>query len=451
MNEIAITISLAFILGSAIIFVVRRIRRCTDECAPCLEFGLEPLELRIAPAALAAKLSGGVLFITGDSQVDTVNILDLSGSIEVLDGGASVGKFDNVKSIKMNIQGGGFVNVNLSNAGIPGSITATTAGVTIFTLVTGSTVNGGFGLKGDISSQTLTLQTGVVIGKSLTFDGSGGTDSFTIGDGVNIGGNATFIAAEDGAFTTTTASTTINGALRFKNTSTSLPVDITTTGTNGLNVSGKVSYAGGTTDDALFLAGTFGRSATFSDSSGNNAFAFGQNSTLHDSIKVVTGDGNDIIGLQGGTFDGNVSLKLGDGNNTFSYGIAGSVTVGGNISMVTGVGNDEWRTSGGGMTISGNVTMNLGDGTNKILASAIVNGSRINITMGSGGDSVAFDGSATNAAVRIFLGAGNDDLAGVLLRDNASGLFNGGEGTDHFFENMLTTDPLIITGFEDFS
>jgi hypothetical protein len=451
MNEIAITLSLAFILGLAVLSAARRCRHDTGESAPCLEFGLEPLEYRIAPAALAAKLSGGVLFITGDSAVNTVNVVDISGSIEVLDGGTSVGKFDNVKSIKMNVQGGGLVIVNLSNAGIPGSITATTAGVTIFTLVAGSTVNGGFSLKGDTTAQTLILDPGVVIGKSLTFNGAEGADSFTIGDGTNIGGSATFISVEDGDFNTTTSSTTINGALRFKNTSTPLPVQINTNGNNGLNVSGKVTYAGGTSDDVLFLAGTFGSSASFVDSDGNNGLAFGMNSTLHGSIKVVTGDGNDGLGLQGGTFDGNVSLKLGNGNNTFAYGVAGSVTVGGNISMTTGAGNDEWRTSGGGLTLSGNVTMNLGDGTNKILASAIVNGSKIGINTGSGVDSVSFDGSATNAAVRIFLGAGNDSLAGVLLRDSASAIFNGGDGTDHFLESMLTTDPLIIIGFEDFT
>jgi hypothetical protein len=64
MNEIAITLSLAFILGLAIISAARRFRHDTVESAPCLEFGLEPLEHRIAPAALAAKLSSGVLFIT---------------------------------------------------------------------------------------------------------------------------------------------------------------------------------------------------------------------------------------------------------------------------------------------------------------------------------------------------------------------------------------------------
>jgi hypothetical protein len=55
-----------------------------------------------------------------------------------------------------------------------------------------------------------------------------------------------------------------------------------------------------------------------------------------------------------------------------------------------------------------------------------------------------------NSDVRISLGDGNDDLAGILLRANASALSNGG-GTDHFIENMLARDPLIIVGFEDFT
>jgi hypothetical protein len=312
-------------------------------------------------------------------------------------------------------------------------------------------MNGGFSLKGDTAAETLLVESGVQIGKSLTYNGSAGADSFSIFDNVNIGGTATFVSVENGVFETSANSTTIGGSLRFTNTATSLPVMINTAGVNGLIVSGKVSYAGGTNNDSLFLKGTVDGNASFLDRSGNNSFNLGDGSTLRSSLKMITGDGNDGLGIQGGTITGNIALKLGNGNNLFSYGIAGSVTVGGNVSMITGTGNDIWRTSGGGMTISGNVTMNLGDGANELIASAIVNGDRIAITTGNGADIVSIDGSAPNTDVRVFLGDGKDDLAGVLIRANASATFNGGGGADHFIENMLTTDPLIIIGFEDFS
>jgi len=451
MNEIAISLGLAVVLSFAVLSLVRRFRHGTGGPVPCFEYGFEPLEPRIAPAALTAKFSGGVLSIVGDSQVDTVNVVATSGSIEVLDGGTSLGKFTSVKNIKINVQGGGFVNVNLGNAGIPGSLTATTAGVSIFTLVADSTISGGLSLKGDNAAQTLILGAGVRIGKSLAYNGANGADSFIFGEGVSIDGNATFVSVEDGTFNTASSATSIGGALRFKNISTPLAVQIRAAGLSGLNVSGKLSYTGGTGSDSLFLEGTFGSSASFLDASGNNSLGLGQNGTLHGDLRMVTGDGNDAFGLPGGTVQGSLFLKLGNGNNTFSYGIAGAVTIGGDVSMTTGSGNDAWRTSGGTMTISGNVTMNLGDGGNEIMAGLIVNGSRVGINTGSGRDIVAIDGTATNAAVRIFLGAGDDDLAGSLLRDNVSATFNGGDNTDHFFENMLTTDPLIIIGFENFS
>lgn len=450
MNEIAILLGVSLILGAAII-LVRHLREGIGKSSPCFEYGLELLESRIAPAALAAKFNGGLLSITGDAETNTVNVIDVSGSIEVLDGGTSLGTFSNVKNIKINVQGGGFVNVNLSNNGIPGSISATTVGTTTFALVSNSSMNGGFSLKGDTTAQTLLVEAGVQIGKSLTYNGSAGADSFSIFSNVNIGGAAAFVSVESGQFETTANSTTIAGSLRFTNTATPLPVTIETAGANGLIVSGKVSYAGGTNNDSLFLKGTVDGNASFLDRSGNNSFGLGEGSTLRSSLKMITGDGNDGFGIQGGTVTGNVALKLGNGNNSFSYGIAASVTVGGNVSMITGAGNDGWRTSGLGMTIAGNVTMSLGDGLNEIIASAIMNGSKFNVTTGSGTDVVSIDGTATNTSVRISLGGGNDDLAGTLIRANASATFDGGAGTDRFIENMLTTDPLLIIGFENFS
>lgn len=90
MNEIAILLGVSLILGAAII-LVRHLRQGIGKSSPCLEYGLEPLESRIAPAALAAKFNGGLLSITGDAETNTVNVVDVSGSIEVLDGGISLG------------------------------------------------------------------------------------------------------------------------------------------------------------------------------------------------------------------------------------------------------------------------------------------------------------------------------------------------------------------------
>ena len=61
------------------------------------------------------------------------------------------------------------------------------------------------------------------------------------------------------------------------------------------------------------------------------------------------------------------------------------------------------------------------------------------------------DGSALNAAVDIRLGGSNDSLAGSLFRNPVSARYDGGDGTDRFFENTLTANPIIIISFEDLS
>ena len=61
MNEIAILLGVSLILGAAIIPLIHHFRQGIGKSAPCLEYGLESLEPRIAPAALAAKFNGGLL------------------------------------------------------------------------------------------------------------------------------------------------------------------------------------------------------------------------------------------------------------------------------------------------------------------------------------------------------------------------------------------------------
>jgi hypothetical protein len=443
-----IALTLCLSLGFIILLLAHRSR---ESGRRSFESGLEGLEPRIAPAALTAKFSAGVLSIAGDPAAASVEIVETAGSIEVFDGASSIGMFTGVKSIKANIQGGAAIYANLADGGINGSLKVATTGTSSLTLASDSTIDGAVSFKGDASAQTLSVGTGVVIGKAFSFDGALGIDTFSIGEGTTIGGSATFTAVEAGTFPTVTKAIAIAGSLRFKNASTPLDVNIESSGSAVLNISGKVSYAGGAGNDTLFLGGTFDSNVAFVDTSGNNGLAFAFSSTVHGNVTMVTGGGNDGFNIQGGTIDGNVSLKLGTGNNSFRNGIGGHVTIGGNLTMTTGAGIDLWQEGGGGMTLNGNLTMNLGDGTNTIASSVIMTGSKISVITGSGIDSVSIDGTATNAAVKMFLGAGNDSLAGSLLRDSRSGTYDGGDGTDHFFENMLTTDPLIIIGFEDFT
>jgi hypothetical protein len=440
-------IMLVLCLGVAALLLLSR----SDRKEPVFrELRIEGLEPRIAPAALTAKFGGGVLTIAGDPAAANVDIVETAGSIEVFDGMVSLGTFAGVKNITAKVQGGATVTANLADGGISGSFKMVATGVTTFALTAGSRIDGALTFNGDIAAQTFVVGNNVVVGKNLTFNGAQGADAFTIGAGSTIGGNATFAAIESGTFDTATV-IAIGKNLAFKNTSTVLNVLIDSSGSAGVNISGAVTYAGGRGGDSLFLKATINGNAKFVDATGDNAFGISETSVVRGSVLMVTGSGNDVFNVQAGTIERDVTLKLGTGNNRFSYGIAGTVAIGGNLAMTTGDGNDQWQTSAGGMTLGGNLTMRLGEGTNSVIASAIVAGNKVSVKVGGGDDIVSIDGSATNAKLAISLGAGADTLAGALMRNSVSAVFDGGAGVDRFIENTLTGNPLLIVGFEDFS
>jgi len=442
--------ALALFLGaSLLLFVLTRRARTSGQ--PKTPAGIEGLECRIAPAALTAKFSAGLLTISGDPAAANIEIVETAGSFEVFDGAASLGQFSGVKNITATIQGNASVNANLADGGIAGSLKVSINGTGTLTLFSNSHVDGALVFKGNDAAQLLTLGTNVVVGKNLTFNGQSGEDSFTIGGGTTIRGNATFTAIEFGAFTNISV-ITIEGSLRFKNAANS--VDSTFRregGTEPVNIGGALSYVGGPGDDSLSLGSTIGGDVTFIDSAGNNTFNVAADSIIHGKVTMKTGVGNDRFNIQSGSVDEDVTLKLGDGNNDFFYGIAGGVTIGGSLTFTTGHGADLWQGSGGGMSIANNLTINLGDGLNTIAASSNVGGNRVTVNTGDGSDTVSLDGGAPNAIIKVSLGGGNDSLAGTILRDPISATYDGGDGTDRFFENMLSADPLIIIGFEDFT
>jgi hypothetical protein len=411
---------------------------------------LEPLEPRIAPAALAASFRDGVLSIIGDPEGTMVNVLQGPNAIEVFDGGTSLGMFSGVKNIRMIVEGGASIGVDLSSNGIKGSLAVLAGGATDLTIVAGSTFGGGLSFKGDSATQSLDIQTGVLIGKALKLNGGAGIDNFTIREGVTVNANMTFTAVENGQFFGENSSSTCGGSVLFKNASTPHPVVIGFVGQNPLIIGENVKYVGGSGNDQLRVNATF-RNGLFLDDAGINEFILANGSALRGNVKMITGGGIDVLNVQGGTIEGNVTLRLGEGNNRFTYGIAAAVSIGGSVKMATGSGDDDWRTFGGRMTIGGDVSINLGGGTNKVIASANLNGTNLTINTGAGDDVVSIDGMAANTDVRISLGEGADELAGTLLRANASATFDGGGGTDRFVENLLTTEPLVIIGFENFT
>jgi hypothetical protein len=412
---------------------------------------IEALESRISPAALTAKLLAGVLTISGDPAATTVGITQTGGSIEVTDGVTSLGIFNGAKSINFNLVGGATVNLALAGNGLPGLCKIAAHGASVINVTTGSHLNGGLVVTGDENAQKVNLTDNVVIGKRLSFKAGDGVDNITIANGGTIGGNLSLASVETGAFNATSIPTAITGNLNVNNRGDSGSVFIQTNGNAGLSISGALHYVGGLFNDNLFLTATVAKEVTFTDVKGDNGFSLTVGSVVHGSLKVNTGVGSDGFNIQAGTIDGNVTLNFGGGNNMFFYGIGGPVSIGGNLNITAGSGNDQWQGSGGLLTVGKNVHANLGNGTNTISAGMSISGTSLVVITGSGMDIVSIDGVGTNIAAIIALGAGNDVLGGTLLDTVKSANFNGGAGTDHFVENTLVADPIVIRSFEDFS
>lgn len=412
---------------------------------------IEALESRIAPAALSAKLLAGVLTITGDPLAATVTVAQTGGTIEVLDGATSLGVFNGTKSIDFNLVGGAVVNLGLIGNGLAGLCKIAAHGATTVNVFTGSHLNGGLTVTGDVNAQTLNLGNDVVIGKTLALKGGGGVDTITIGNGGTIGGNLVLASVESGSFNANSVATAIAGSLKVNNAGDPLSVAILTTQSTGLTIGGGVSYVGGNLNDNLFLSAGITKSVRFVDTLGDNSLGVSFFSVIHGSVNVTGGVGSDTVNIQGGTIDGNVTLNFAGGNNNFFYGIGSQLTIGKNLTITGGSGDDKWQTGGAGLTVGNNVSVKLGNGTNTIIAGVSISGTSLVVTTGSGTDTVSIDGTGSSVAAIISLGAGSDFLGGVLIKSVKSANFNGGAGIDHLGEHTFVADPIVVRSFEDFT
>ncbi|WP_077463573.1 hypothetical protein, partial [Rodentibacter caecimuris] len=220
------------------------------------------------------------------------------------------------------------------------------------------------------------------------------------------------------------------------------------------------------------------------DVSGNtNILYIGGDTVNAAEINIYGGAGNDSIRIDG-TFDGNKTVDLGEGNNELrvGYGTSGGDDLVKKISFTSGSGDDSISVKGDISTIAGQTqTFKLGDGDNfvEVGGSVDTDGSftfgsgvdTVNIkgtlkggtfTFGAGDDSLTVGTIAKSAAdnVKIDMGEGNDSITITGTRINTgNGAINGGDGNDTIFLhgadlsldmrqvlNVETIDMRAITG-----
>jgi hypothetical protein len=141
--------------------------------------------------------------------------------------------------------------------------------------------------------------------------------------------------------------------------------------------------------------------------------------TISGNLSVKLGDGDDVLNLSG-SFGGNVKLDLGDGDDGVfeSGGVVpsapgdGNLAVGKNLTLKGGDGDDEYDPHQD-ITVGGNLKIDMGDGDDRVANHAGVytyHGRRISVKMGDGDDDEL-------------------DLGGVITANNARVTLDGGDGS----------------------
>jgi hypothetical protein len=199
---------------------------------------------------------------------------------------------------------------------------------------------------------------------------------------------------------------------------------------------GDLTYLGGLGSDTVTLKGIVTGNVNVNAGNGTNSLIVG-GVIINGSLTYTGGAGADDFEINGtnamavqpvqffptpAEIDGNVTVNMGNGNNTYQLASGNGVTtfgyfIGGNLSITGGNGSDPLGTIGGPATapgvsaqINGNIYMNLGNGASSVTldgspGAGIFNGAKVTYIGGSGADTVQVDGMNT-FALSVSMGSG---------------------------------------------
>ena len=275
----------------------------------------ESLESRLNMAGnIVATVSGGTLFITGDTLANEVRIEGVTaGTVEV----------SGLSATKVNgVAGAEFTARNIQN---------------IFMEM---------GNGDDKATFVLTDIKGL-----LRFNGSNGNDSLLFGEG-NSGTNSF------GSLAATMAAGDDTLGVDAAETSFRVPGTVTLSGGEGANttdfgplnlVLGATSYTGGNGFDRLGLGGedaaatvTTG-SLSFNGGNGDNSFALGAG-TVNGGISIIGGKNSDDFSTQSNhslRINGSVTAMQGDGQNSIGFFHSETTFITGLVTVIGGANDDQ--------------------------------------------------------------------------------------------------------------
>jgi hypothetical protein len=250
--------------------------------------------------AVDTAVENGLLKVSGNSDGAVEIVAKANSQFEVTDNGVSVGTFDGVKSISINLDAAS-------------STTAGTANNVVTLKLDGASVDRVMANLGG-GDNSLILASGSIKG-SLSFKGGSGIDTLELATGTSIGRNV-YAALGDGA-NVLTDHAAIKGSLQV--------------------------IAGEGADTISILAdATIGKS--LEASLGNGANKLSVAGSIDNNLLLKTGTGDDAIAIEtSGYVGGSVLANLGAGDNSLTHSgeIAGDLRIQSKTSTDTVVISDD--------------------------------------------------------------------------------------------------------------
>jgi len=445
---------------------------------------LEPLEARIAPAAITVSpVANGVLKISAldASTAAQVSVFFLDAdTIQVSDGGSALAPVHGVHSIKITLgdqadsldffgaefrgpisisSGAGQDVINFHGAdtgGIFGDVSVVAKGNALVTVQDGSKITG-----------TLSVTTGAggAVAVATTVGGLTTTNvaSVSLIPDSYVAGNVRVIAPATGVVVTTGG--TIGGSLMVKGSTSASAED--TVHLNGV-VNGPISLVlgdGGSSVDSLAASFMAGDNVTISGKGGPDTVNLALGSSLSStgiggSLKISLGDGTNSITINGqARIDGGIRTSGGTGDDSVSmtyYGNVGGVarfdlgagtnsvalhggTFNGGLVVTAGAGSDGINVGAPGSTIAGPAKFLLGDGANTVTATSVLFGGGLSILGGKDNDIVTTGGSNFRGKTLVSLGEGTNSFAANFDSFRSSFTYLGRAGNDSVNIDVAST------------
>ena len=348
---------------------------------------LEQLEERIAPAGMvAAKISNGMLTITGDADANSITITDEGLAVgqilitgndgTIVNGDTSVTLDGFTKDMKISM-GVGNDSVNVSDTAAPRGLFADLgADDDVFRLTGG--VGANLFIKGGEGADSVYLD--VEFGKDVNLDGGNGDNYLSM-------------------------SADVDGKVTVKNGMGEDDYDI-----NVLVTGGAVSINSGKGGSHMNFYGLLGP-----------------------SLKITNGDGTDELFFGEAVVSGNVAISNGAGNSTLTMG---PTHIGGTLSVRDGAGDDAITMAS--VTVGAGTSIATGNGRGEVSVESGVfgylpKGGDLKITVGKGVALVALEDVqvSKNLAISNVGVEASLDIRGAFVSKDFS--FKSKEGSDYFY------------------